>query len=99
MSSDKQFDGSKLCSIHPQFTNRETKIKNSDVFLEKNIRPVQCIGSIGSDFGILDPDPKKYSGPRIRIQGAKYQPKLLKTLSYSLTSNLNYLKKGIIKIS
>ena len=32
------------------------------------------------DFGFLDPDPdpQKYSDPRIRIQGAKYQPKLQK---------------------
>ena len=27
------------------------------------------------DFGFLDPDPQKYTDPRIRIQGAKYQPK------------------------
>ena len=29
------------------------------------------------DFGLLDPDPdpQKYADPRIRIQGAKYQPK------------------------
>ena len=27
------------------------------------------------DFGFLDPDPQKYADPRIRIQGAKYQPK------------------------
>ena len=27
------------------------------------------------DFGFLDPEPQKYADPRIRIQGAKYQPK------------------------
>ena len=27
------------------------------------------------DFGFLDPDPQKYADLRIRIQGAKYQPK------------------------
>ena len=27
------------------------------------------------DFGFLDPDPQKYVDLRIRIQGAKYQPK------------------------
>ena len=31
------------------------------------------------DFGFLDPDPQKYTDLRIRIQGAKYQPKTLKT--------------------
>ena len=32
------------------------------------------------DFGFLDPDPdpQKYADPRIRIQGAKYQPKTAK---------------------
>ena len=32
------------------------------------------------DFGFLDQDPQKYADPRIQIQGAKYQPKTLKTL-------------------
>ena len=36
----------------------------------------QCFGS--ADFGFLDPDPKKYAKTRIRIQGAKYQPKSAK---------------------
>ena len=30
------------------------------------------------DFGFFDPDPQKYADPRIRIQGAKYQPKTAK---------------------
>ena len=35
----------------------------------------QCLGSGSQVFGFLDPDPQKYVDPRIRIQGAKYQPK------------------------
>jgi hypothetical protein len=45
------------------------------------------------DFGFLDPDPQKYADPRIRIQGAKYQPKTAKKKFYSQNPNLNYLKR------
>ena len=34
------------------------------------------------DFGFLDPDLQKYAGPRIRIQGAKYQPKTQKSMFF-----------------
>ena len=44
------------------------------------------------DFGFLDPDPdpQKYADLRIRIQGAKYQPKTAKKKIYSQNPNLNY---------
>ena len=35
------------------------------------------------DFGFLDPYSQKYADPRIRIQGAKYQPKTAKKIFYS----------------
>ena len=37
-----------------------------------------------SSFSDLDPDPKKYVDPRIRIQGGKYQPKTAKKTSLLL---------------
>ena len=45
----------------------------------------------------MDPDPQKYKDPRIRIQGAKYQPKTAKKVSYSLNPNLSYWKKRLKK--
>ena len=47
------------------------------------------------DFGFLylDPETQKYADPRIRIQGAKYQPKTLKTQIWTNE------KREIIKIS
>ena len=50
----------------------------------------QCLGQ---NFGFLDPDPQKYADPRIRIQGAKYQPKTAKKKIYFQNPNLNYLKR------
>jgi len=39
------------------------------------------------DFGFLDPDPQKYTDPRIRIQGVKYQPKTAKKIFLLLNPN------------
>ena len=51
------------------------------------------------DFGFLDPDPQKYADPRIRIQGAKYQPKTANKNTLSQTPNLNVGKQRLLKIS
>ena len=53
------------------------------MFVENNVlRGKQCDQDPDpldpQDFGFLDPDPQKYADPRIRIQGAKYQPKTAK---------------------
>ena len=50
------------------------------------------------DFGFLDPDPQKYADPRIRIQGAKYQPKTA-TKKNVYSQNLNGSSSFSIKIS
>ena len=50
------------------------------------------------DFGFLDPDPQKYADPRIRIQGAKYQPKIATTKIYSQNLNLVVNLKRIERV-
>ena len=50
------------------------------------------------DFSFLDPDPQKYSDPRIRIRGAKYQQKTAKKIT--LKPQIWAIeKREIIKIS
>ena len=45
------------------------------------------------DFGFLVPDPQKYADPRIRIQGAKYQPKTATTKNLLSKPKSELLKK------
>ena len=40
------------------------------------------------DFGFLDPELQKYADPRIRIQGAKYQPKTAKNFFFYLKTQI-----------
>ena len=47
-------------------------------------------------IGFLDLDPEKYEDPRIRIQGAKYQPKTGAKIFYAQNPNL-LKKREIIK--
>ena len=52
------------------------------------------------DFGFLAPDPQKYAGPRIRIQGVKNQPKIVKKKTLILNPKSELLKeREIIQIS
>ena len=51
------------------------------------------------DFGFLESDPQKYANPRIRIQGAKYQPKTERKKITLKTQIWNIKKREIIKIS
>ena len=50
------------------------------------------------DFGFLDPDPQKYAYPRIRIQGAKYQPNCKKNVLLSKPKSELLKKIESIKI-
>ena len=47
----------------------------------------------------MDPDPQKYKDPRIRIQGAKYQPKTAKKSFLLFKPKCELLKKEIKKVS
>ena len=46
------------------------------------------------DFGFLglDPYPQKYADPRIRIQGAKYEPKIVKKNFFTLKTQILTVK-------
>ena len=89
-------------SSQPNKTRKQI-IKKSIFLCKSTVKYISCRNSGAWDpdplnlhhIGFLDPDPcpdpEKYADPRIRIQGAKYQPKTgAKIFS---AQNLNLLKK------
>ena len=77
----------------PEMTHTSAQERNMHAHYSALKYPLNhCLGSGSVGFAkSLDPYPQKYADPRIRIQGAKYQPKTAKNKHILLSKSKSEL--------